>query len=492
MLFLCPAFAGPESTAPSAATPDLVTTNQTSHLIVIVVDSLRADHLGCYGYDRDTSPILDTLANKGIVFHQARSNSSQSGQALSAVMTGRCPTNGGSIGIREAHPAEKAVTLAQHFRRANFATGYVTNQPAVRGHGFTKGFDDVLIGPSRVPWTADDVTHRALSVFDEMTEKRTCLVVHYADPGPPHLPQPSDYLRFAETPGIEPLNLLELTQNHAVTMEALGGANHPRVQDLVARYDAEISYTDACIGRLVQGFRDRNRLENSVVLITGCHGEEFLEHGYVLDGWTLYEEVVRVPLILWAPSRMPAQRIDAPVSHVDVLPTLMSLFDLPNSDAESDGQALFKWDAGSVAFVPPTHPTIMELIAPGRSVHRAVVSGDWKYIAVEEAHPPSERGLVEKNYAQSLPALYAGTEATPPMWGEIIREKLFYLADDPGETRNLAEQAPEQLIQLREALANYRNRCEQHGLKPHPVRIEEKVEELPEGAEEELEAIGYL
>jgi len=157
-------------------------------IILVTVDSLRADHLGAYGYEHETSPFLDRLAADGAVFERAWAPSSYTSQSVAAILTGRLPTSAGAIGLLEAEPAETADRLARHLAAAGRRSGIVSNQSLLRGRGFTRGFADIQIAGERDDWTAAEVTRRGLGVVDDAGDGALFLHLHYADPHQPYNP----------------------------------------------------------------------------------------------------------------------------------------------------------------------------------------------------------------------------------------------------------------------------------------------------------------
>lgn len=240
----------------------------------------------------------------------------------------------------------------------------------------------------------------------------------------------------------------------------------------------------------MRGLEERNRSENTVIVLTASHGEEFLDHGYVGHGWTLYDEVLHVPLIIRAPNVLQVARIDARVSSVDILPTLLNLFGVDHARADFDGEPYLAAEGNTFVFRPPKKPQIAELVIRERCILRAVVEDDWKYVAAQSWHPPAERYAVASSYDKVVADMRSGTVGTPPLWGNTVREELYRLAEDPQEQRDLAAESEEKVRQLQEVLAAYQRYCRQHGLEAREAT--EKLE-LPEPAQlEELEAIGYL
>jgi arylsulfatase A-like enzyme len=294
------------------------------------------------------------------------------------------------------------------------------------------------------------------------------------------------------------LQLVEPHQPHDPSEEALRRFTaSPDASIEVASYDAEIAAADACLGAVVDGLETRAALDDAVLVVFGTQGEELGEHGHTGSGWTVYDEVLRVPLLIRAPGLLTPERTGAPASLVDLLPTLLALLSLPApaEDAFLDGRALLAERGGRYRPVDDQdRPVIAEVVIPERAIARAVIEGDSKYVATLKTHPPGERDAVAEAYFEIVAARALGESPPPPLWGAPSTEELFDLAADAGETTNLATaalDAPEpRLERLREILARYEQRCREHGL---AARQAKPRQALPTAEEiENLKSLSYL
>jgi arylsulfatase A-like enzyme len=268
------------------------------------------------------------------------------------------------------------------------------------------------------------------------------------------------------------------------------GPGEPRFEDLVLRYDAEIAHTDHSLRLLFQGLEELGVLNRTLVVITADHGEEFLEHSFVEHGWTLYNESLHVPLIFWAPAVLEPQRHSALVSTVDLLPTLLELMDIPRHGREFDGSALFHCRGGRPVFVPPTGPFVAELLIQHRSLLRTVIDGDWKYIAAQSWLGPESRAESARDQLRLIQMYWEQSDKRRDIWGPVLHEELFNLADDSTERRNLAGDSPERLFRLRAALQDLEARSRQRGVMGR--RAEEEPRPLSPEEIEQLRSLGYL
>jgi arylsulfatase A-like enzyme len=456
-------------------------------VVLVVLDALRADRLGALGHPGALTPRLDALAAEGLFFERAYAASSFGPQACAALWSGRLPSEGGSTGI-EAAPHPALVTLPRLFRRAGYRTALATNAPALRARGFTRGFDGLEVDSVAGRWNGERVTEKALELAEGAADGAFFLLVAYADAGEPHEPPAELRARIGVPEPAAPLTLAALRAEAGSLPPDL--ASTPAFRDLVARYEAEVAYVDRCLGRLVDGLAARGLLEGTLLVVTASHGLEFLEHGYVGSGWTLHEEVLRVPLVLWAPGRIAPERVPAPVSAADLLPSLQRLLAPPPSAPEQGARA-FLVPAAGARLVPRVAggPVLSELVLPELCVLRAAIQDRTKLVEVLRAPPPAERAGLLAGLTDHRARLRRGeVEAVDPL-GPALRRELYDLALDPRETRDLAAGAPERVAALERALERYRELARSAGLSPAEVRAPAE-----EGAPalDELRQVGYL
>jgi len=310
-------------------------------IVLIVVDTLRADHLGLYGYPRSTSPHLDALAVRGTVFDAAMAAAPWTLPSVMSIATSRVPSRHGVVNDGLRLP-EGVPTLAGSLREAGYATGgFVSHIYVTAPFGFDRGFERYEdFGLSRPGYrleaglepTADRVTTAALEWVEGRDAGPLFLFVHYFDPHWPYDPPEPHRSLFAS--------------DYAGPLDA-GYDSISRFQDplvpipddyrrfLIDRYDGEIYFVDLQIGRLLDGIAAARGRRPIAVAITGDHGEEFKEHGSMGHGRQMYEEVVRVPLVIargplagghGAPAGAAgAARVGLPVSGIDIAPTLLEL-----------------------------------------------------------------------------------------------------------------------------------------------------------------------
>ena len=311
------------------------------NVLLIVVDTLRADHLGVYGYERPTSPNLDRLAASGVVFTRAFSSSSWTVPAVASMLTGLPPSaHGGGFEVEGPNNPwnrtaidEGVVTLAQRLRRRGFRTiGYVRNPFLSRGSGFDRGFERYHMYKSRQ--RADHAIDAALSWIDRRGDEPFFMLLHFMEPHAPYAPLEPFAGYFT---GEEKLRKLEPLKVRRARRAEYTESDR---QYFIDRYDEEIVGLDDRLGRLFAGLGER--WKDTLIIFTSDHGEELLDHGSFDHGHTMMQELLHVPLLLWAPGLEP-RRVDAPVSLSDVTPTVVEALGLPRRKVAIPGSGRSIW-----------------------------------------------------------------------------------------------------------------------------------------------------
>lgn len=346
---------------------------QRPNIIFVILDALRRDHVGCYGYARDTTPVLDGLAQKGVVIDQLIATSSWTMPGVASMFTSLQPSFHGAVSYK-SRMRKGLVTLAGQLAAAGYQTAGITSNPAIHSKfGFNQGFgtyDDFTIplawdlnlfedfpgeGPASAKSFATSplVNRLALSWLRKAWNRENpyFLFLLYFDPHADYVP-PAPYDREFDPDytGREDGRNMYARRNSEFSERDR--------KHLVARYDGEILYTDWMIGEFLEQARQMGALENTLIILLADHGEEFWDHGGILHGHTLFEELVRVPCILYWPGVLPAgKRIEAQVSHIDIMPTLLSAAMLPTPD-QCQGRSIWQALAADAAIVP--HPAFME------------------------------------------------------------------------------------------------------------------------------------
>jgi arylsulfatase len=310
------------------------------NVVLITIDTLRADHLSGYGYRRPTSPRIDAMAARGITFEKAFTPAPRTTQAIAAMMTSLYPQTCNVRTLWNALAPEH-VTLSERFRDAGYLTaGFWTTTFLDEKRGLAQGFA-VYENTATVSDRANHVTDRAILWLAERvgprpdrgkSDKRRpfFLWLHYRDPHMPYSPPPEE--RVFVDPGYA--GELRDAVRYYPTKELmvynhLGLLDSTDVAHATALYDGEILYADRQIGRLLDDLDTRGLTENTIVVLTADHGESLSENGYYFDhGDHLFDSSIHVPLIVVGP-KVPAGRTREQVSLLDVSPTIAALAGIP-------------------------------------------------------------------------------------------------------------------------------------------------------------------
>jgi len=435
-----------QRTAPenAAAPPDVV---------LLTLDTTRGDHCSFLGYPRETTPRLAAVAREGASFIAAYTPTPSTAPSHATFLTGTHPRthgvlrNGWSLG-------PEAATLAETLAMDGYVAGAIVSAfPLERRFGFAQGFghyDDEFPrdGASFDPREFDGIpldqgfdrraqatTDRALRWVATVPRNRPMLLwVHYYDPHAPYDPPP----------------------RHRGLFPPVGTGPLARK---VARYDAEIHFADDEIGRLLDGVDRMRSLEHALLVVATDHGEGLMQHGWLEHGVDLYEEQVRVALLLRWPARIvPAQAPAAPVTLTDVAPTVLGLLGLPPGAMRLEGRDL------------------SPLLVRGEEVppERALFFQRRFYTTTERAERPVAQG--------DMTAVRAGRWKYVEAPEQGVRQ-LFDLAADPGETRDLVGQLPARANELAALLHTWHEAPGGRVTAEQPISDDDR---------KRLRALGYL
>lgn len=433
------------------------------NLVLVTVDTLRADHLGFAGYARDTSPNLDALAREGVWFQRCYAPSATTGASHASLFTSLPPTRHGVFANRQRFP--KLPTLMSALAQRGYATaGFVSSVVLGRKSGLQDHFDhfdDALGAPEanrqmRYERTAEATIAATLEYLKTRPDGRPfCVWIHLIDPhGPYSAPADADrYVGDAQASADAtqlPLGRGDWVRGEIPAYQILDGRRDAAFY--VARYDAEIRYADAALGRLFAGLAELGLYEPTVIAVTADHGETLVEAGhqrYFSHGAVAYEEAVHIPLVIRearGEQRLRALATDGFVSSMDLAPTLLALLGVANPSG-FEGRNLLQADLRKEVSVFSLgaygSPTLEREVGTQFSVRR----GRWRYL---------------RNTQDG-------------------REELYDHDTDPGEARDVAAARPEVLTSLRLEMDRFLAR----GLAAAPA-----IESTPEH-DEALRNLGY-
>ncbi len=405
------------------------------HVFLITVDTLRADHLGFYGYPRATSGTLDQLAAESVVFDRAIAQWPKTGPSFASIFTGRYPQSTGLTHQAAIRVPEEYLTLPELMTDAGFVSvAVMSNGVLGRRLGWDRGFAEYRQTWTLAPEVSEEpaeyrkwinarrVNQLALPLLDRHREAERLFVwLHYSDPHAPYL-LPEDvanpFLDDEHYTGEERVKL----ENPKAT--ALGGQRELRYY--VAQYDANVRFTDLNIREALDHARSLGLLRDALVVFTADHGESLGEHGYYFGhGRRPYNAGAHVPLFFWYPPGIEGgRRIDAPVELVDLYPTLLEWVAPAQPIPGLEGHSLLPVLRREAAAAPDELAFSQAGGGSPLTHYRSVQDARWKLIY----HPPLSQ--------HDRPELF----------------ELYRLDDDPGETRNLASAASPEYQRLHREL----------------------------------------
>jgi arylsulfatase A-like enzyme len=457
-------------------------------VLYIDIDSLRPDHVGCYGYEQPTTPNIDELAADSVRFDRAYVASSPCMSSRAAFVSGRYGINNGLV--------------------THGPPGQTLNSPATRRDHLWTGYDDVdeaywtlpeLFFKNRIrtaavssfprhpaPWfyhlwhefhqpqepeggyfqtpRAEDIADIGIDALDRTSGEEFFMYLQFWEPHDPYLRSPEEVEPFRDAP-LPPYPTAEMLEKHmdwdafrSPTDSGLDRSlthceydhieNMEALREVIAGYDAEIHYADRHVGRVLDALRERGLYDETLIVVTADHGEEFGEHGLYREHWSTHEGTQNVPLLVKPPASAdvdPGSREEL-VTNVDMAPTLADYAGL---------EPPASWQGRSI-----------------RPLLEAENDADWReFVVLDHGQYTAQRAIRTDQYK------YIRTY-NPGMWGGVVPEEALYDLDaDPWEQENIASERPEVAEDLRKRMAAW---AEAH-IGPEEDPLHAAAREGPEG-----------
>ncbi len=445
-----------------------VSTRQHSikNVVLITIDTLRRDALSCYGSAGVSTPNIDRLADDSIVFNRAISPSSWTLPALASIMTGLSPTIHGTNRLRSKLP--KAMpTLAEHMRDDGYHCSALVTNGILSGKNLSKGFSEFRVfAPSahgrafgekvlrrlfpaeyQTQVTASDLTRMSVDWLEANRDKDNFFWVHYIDPHLPYTP-PAGLVPAAKPPRDLSKQFMHQTAKRVSLDIAESEAQRAWLQAL---YSSEVRYLDDYVGKLIDALVRLGLYEQSLIVFTSDHGEEFWDHGGFEHGHTLYDELIGVPLMVKLPGSEATGPRENFVSIESVMPTIMGLCEV---DYEDEGI-----EHGSLAPLWGTEPDSF--------VGRPIVSTGLLFY--------EEKVSIIFDEFKYIHSLVTG------------EEELYNMRDDPAERHCIAKESPDLVERARSMLAAHDEMAEE---------ARERLDLRPDAMDAEtikkLKSLGYM
>ena len=428
--------------------PFVLSSPHNPNIILISLDTLRAQSMSCYGFTKKTTPFLDQMAQEGVLFENMCAASTSTPPSHMSMMTGLYL---GVHGVLNKQGLDQGITtLPEILSKAGFATGAVTEDGfLVRELGFGRGFDDyyeikdvVLFDKLLVAGGfARDVFEKGKGWIEEKQDQQFFLFLHTYEVHSPYFPPTPYDTMFLNNPAIHEEALSK-------TREYRGRINYSQLSPefVRAQYEGEIRYVDEIMKDFITFLKERDLEEKTLVIITSDHGEELFEHkNRVGHGYCTYDVEAHIPFIMWMPGTIPADiRIPNQVSNVDILPTLVDFLQLDYTE-----------------------------IIQGRSLYPLIQNPDTS----DRRHVFCE--AVNQNCVRSLSYKF------------IDSNELFYYENDPKEQINQADKHKELCITGSHLLAQFFEQCQALRIEKN-LHTSDEVVNLTEQDINKLRALGYI
>ena len=489
--------------SPIIYTPRSALPQPKPNVIFISLDTLRADHLGSYGYERDTSPNIDVFAKEALLFEKCIATSSWTLPTHASIFTGLQPAIHGAYGIEKWRLSTSYDTLAEVLHEENYTTVAFTDGGVIAGEkGFYQGFDLFSDGVSfqnpRPAETAKLVVDQTLNWLDVHQDAPFFLFMHTFEIHDVYQP-PEPFLGMFGPP------------DPAVIYPAKRGnmkGNMPSKENAhlaIARYDEGIAYTDNELGRLFTYLKENGLTDNTIIVLFADHGEEFYDHNEITHRHNLYNETVHVPLIIRMPgSTPPTGRINSVVSQLDLFNTVMEALQIDYSPPSTSHSLmpLINNDANPETYTrtyAPSHLLIRKKFFSDANNEDGLIgkmllsveNAHYKYIlSTDVREPDSSLQEAWDTYGKARDASMERQilNADPSKAG--ISEELYFLIDDVHEQNNRAEEHLQIKKNMRQLLRDSLDEAQ----KTVTINAEDEAEEIPLTDDERaaLEALGYL
>jgi arylsulfatase A-like enzyme len=305
------------------------------NVLLILLDTVRADHLHCYGYPRETTPTIDSLAGMGTRWIQVQAQSSWTLPAMTSIFTGTTERthraglrNGKAFGL-----SEYLETMPVLLKDAGYTTGAFFNVPVMApSYGFTRGFDYFDCRGCSIETTkAEEVVDSFINWMDNRNRSNASpffVALHLFDPHSPYDP-PDPFRTMWTDPDYSGPDWPRSTAAELITGYNSGEIDSTALTHMINSYDGEIAYTDSQLRRVFNYLHEKGHADNTLIILVADHGEEFGEHGGVLHGFQLYQETTRVPLIITGPGISIGYIDHNVVGQIDILPSLLEYLKIP-------------------------------------------------------------------------------------------------------------------------------------------------------------------
>ncbi len=494
---------------------DIKYETEDMNVILIVFNTLRAQNVGVYGYERDTTPNIDAYSKEGVLFKQAYAPWTKTGPALVSILTGQYPHTTGIMRQSSQVFPESLTSISEILKQNGYVTlGIASNPNTGEAFNFNQGFDEFIDVVPDGSWLGDnskhtvDETNEAIDLITKYKDEKFFLYLHYLDPHGPYTPPAPFNVKYVEDEyfykynkhlpvtnngllGVIPKYLEVIPKYPSVNISQVDNivSQYDRevnsVDYIVSQYDGEVNYVDYQVGVLLNKIKELNLDENSLIILMSDHGSSLGEHDYWFEhGAFAYDATAQVLLTMSYPKLLPKNKIiDEPLNTVNVVPTILDILNIPISK-EMEGKSLMPLISKN---------EIVDEYVYGEGGYNeeyitTIRNKKWKFIKNGNyvASPTTNELRGHTMAVWKIVAIGTNTfDAEQVSWPIY---ELYDIENDPDETTNLFDQEPEIAEELMTQLYKWLN-------KPKAVSVNQiikKPQTLDEETTKRLQALGYL
>lgn len=441
------------------------------NVLLITIDALRPDHLGCYGYKRNTSPHIDKLASEGTKFNQAIAQSCWTHPSILSFFTSTFPykhlVSFGST--YNSYLNISVPNISDILNSKGYTTALITDHAIWFGldrmHGFKDNFDFYIEADRRTPKV---LLNKAVKWLEANKDRKFFLWFYYLGAHAPYEPSlPYSKKFYSDNLANEkhiPIANSDKVKKFGVIPKHVSENNITDVSYYISKYDGKIRVSDKIVGLLLSKLEELNLNNNTLIILMTDHGESLGEHDlYFYHGFTLYDITLKVPLIIRYPKLIPKNKtIDSQVRLLDVVPTIIDILNLKDKKYENmDGKSLLPMILGEERFP--------EYAFSDNGWIFSIRSENWKLI------------YIDRDKIKDIP------------WSKYYTSyyQLYNLRNDPKETKNLVKEEKTIFLNLRQKLNEYIKKARLYQKKLR-LKMSEKPNKLDEKAKQRLKSLGYI
>jgi len=416
-----------------------------TNLLLIGVDSLRADHMSCYGYDRLTTPHIDRIAGQGTLFENAYSPYIPTTPGYTTMLTGTDVMRHGMVSLSPKGPIDRSIKLLPEIlgKEGNRSACVGFDTEFYRGFDLYEGYDAWMSWEDAPGHKAEAMNEKAIPILEEFAGDPFLLFLRHMDPHAPYLPPgPFDKIFYGKDPCDKAKNTMKPVFDFEPFADFFRSWMPPGITDIdwpVAQYDSSLAYMDCCIQAIFNRLQELEVLDRTLIVITADHGETLTEHDIYFDHHGLYEPTIHVPLIYHLPGSVPqGERIRGYALQQDLTPTVLELLELDDiaSGLDLDGKS------------------VVPLMEGKRNTN-------YSEFYITECTWMRKRGWRTPHF-KLIEALEPDFHGKPEI-------ELYNLVEDPGENNNIASERPDVVSALKARMIRWVERRLGETGEPDPI-----------------------